>query len=367
MTQSSAAQPLQTPLVTAYLSNKGWQVKNQGEKSVWNYTDNQSGEIHEIKLPQNIERAEISDILSQLAQLESRSSAVILTELMHADSDLLRVCVRSADTELHSLGYDNSVRLAQGVQRLMAAISWATAEPSPVLTGKKPRQVTDFMQRLRLGQSERDGYTEVIIVPLKEIDQETYSRRVMLTLAGVINQVQRAAASPALINDKESHRELVDHGLSANLCDALARMFGKLQGKARDTRIEFHFAWSPMLSVPQGTPDSVSLEADMVPELQDISARLRETEPQEGFQMRGLVTDLRRTSQDGMGKISVSNAGGESPEKISMELEEELYEIAIQAHRDKAFVMCMGTLVKRSKSFELVDAALSMAEGQPAQ
>ena len=94
---------------------------------------------------------------------------------------------------------------------------------------------------------------------------------------------------------------------------------------------------------------------------------LRETSPRENFQMQGLVTDLKRTGNTGTGKISVSNVTREEPEKVSLELEDDLYELAIQAHRVKGPVICVGTLVKNNKSYELLNPSLAPTEPLPVE
>lgn len=86
--------------------------------------------------------------------------------------------------------------------------------------------------------------------------------------------------------------------------------------------------------------------------------------PQENFQMEGTVIDLKRSEQTGIGKVTVSNKHPGSLPKLSMELEPDQYDIAIQAHRDEVPILCVGTLVKEKRTYTLINPSLSPATGQ---
>jgi hypothetical protein len=60
-----------------------------------------------------------------------------------------------------------------------------------------------------------------------------------------------------------------------------------------------------------------------------------------------------------VGKVTVSNRNRDTLPKVSMELEPEQYDLAIQAHRDESQILCIGTLVKDKKTYVLVNPSLS--------
>jgi hypothetical protein len=235
------------------------------------------------------------------------------------------------------------------------------------------REVGQYIRTVRVGSLDRTGYSQAAISPLQDMDQETLARRAMLTLTNALSALQRFQPSPALLNDKDLHRQMMEQGVSANLCEALVLVFGKQDTKTRKrsaeagTTVTMEFGWSPLLAVPQDTPNVIVLDTDRLPLLQELSSILRETTPKENFQFQGLVTDLKRSGRDGIGKVIVHNITSEQPDKVLLEMDDDLYELAIQAHRDKAPVFCVGTLVKNNKSYELLNPSLAPIEAQVAE
>src|SRR5262249_23323456 len=96
--------------------------------------------------------------------------------------------------------------------------------------------------------------------------------------------------------------------------------------------------------------------------LKDLAELLRETAPQEGFELQGTISDLKRAHHAGTGKVIVHNITGEQPDKVSLELDEELYALAIQAHQMQVPVICSGSLAKKGKTYELLNASLAPVE-----
>jgi hypothetical protein len=381
--QNKTVERVNPRFLGAYLSAKGWSVQEQGAAQVWKHTNGSNTETQiTIDSANPDTAAQITEAVNKLEGIEGRPGAAILDEMVHVDCDVVSVVVRSEETTNHTVSMENSVRLMQGIQRVLSTVAWATLEPSAYLTGKKPPQVGQFVRDVHIaalalnGQSE--GYGHTAISPLIEIDQEGIARRITLTLAGALNEIVEVAAAPAKFEDTETRRALIMKGVSANFCDALVLLFGKAAAKGkgqkkhtstteRSVLVDVNFMWSPMLAVPQNTPMSVTLDAEMIPVLQDFSGMLRETSPRENFQFEGLVTDLKRTGNTGTGKISISNVTREEPEKVALELEDDLYELAIQAHRVKGPVICVGTLVKNNKSFELLNPSLAHKEPLPVE
>lgn len=362
--------------MSAYLSSKGWQVEEKGATEIWthNGADGKEATHFTVEAADADFTGRIRALLPQLVQIEGRSQQDILAEMAHANADMMRISLVSEEPGDSRLTLENSVRLLQGTQRLLSAAAWATVEPSPNLVGKKPPQVAQFIRTVKIGALELDGCAQAATAPLREIDQETISRRVMLTVAQALDDLERLTPNASVLLDTDVRRKMIDRGISANLCDAVVTMFGKPNPDAKGrgkrlgeggTRLVISYVWSPMLAVPQNTPAGASFDMDKIEALKDLSGALKETSPKENFQLQGLVTDLRRTGKDGVGKISVTNVTREQPDKVTLELEDALYEIAIQAHKDKLPVMCVGTLVRNNKSYELMEPSLAIAEGMP--
>jgi len=93
-----------------------------------------------------------------------------------------------------------------------------------------------------------------------------------------------------------------------------------------------------------------------------VAELLHETVPQERFEFQGTISDLKRAHHASTGKVIIHNITGEQPDKVSMELEEDLYALAIQAHQMQVPVICTGSLAKKGKTHELLNASLAPIE-----
>jgi hypothetical protein len=347
---------LQPRLVSAYLSSKGWQTTQDGHWSHSGYPD---------QLTAPSDDSVTSELVQQLATLEQRPASRVLTEISHADADILRIVPAGAGSDTLFLEQGN--RLLRGAQKLLTAGARTVMEPMASLVGKKPREVTAYLKTLQLGIAEPDTYTLALLSPLREVDQESLARQTLLRLATTLSTLSHSVRP--VMADADNRRDLIAGGLSAELCDALVLLMSPSAKKSRGAEtapmLTLEFVWSPLLAPPAGTIDSLNFEPDLAEELKDLAELLRETAPQEGFELQGTISDLKRAHHAGTGKVVVHNITGEQPDKVSMELEEELYALAIQAHQMQVPVMCTGSLAKKGKTYELINASLAPVEPIP--
>ncbi len=347
---------LQPRLVSAYLSSKGWNTTEEGSESRWSHPDYPDHLVvpSDDTIP--------PELVQQLAILEQRPERRVLTELKHADADLLRILPMGAGPDTLLLEQGN--RLLRGTQRLLTAGARTVMEPMASLVGKKPREVTAYLRTLQLGIAEPDAYTLTVLSPLRETDQESLARQTFLRLATTLQELQLTTRT--VLADAERRRSLITSGLSAELCDALVLLIGpssrKSSGTGAVSSLSLEFVWSPLLLPPAGTVSNLSFEPELGEDLKELAELLRETEPQEGFQLRGTISDLKRAHHAGTGKVIVHNITGEQPDKVSLELEEDLYALAIQAHQMQMPVLCVGALAKKGKAYEMLNASLAPVE-----
>jgi hypothetical protein len=350
---------IEPAMAVAYLSGTGWKVQDEAPTQVRVKHQNGADPV-ELTVPRDPSKPDYGDRMAEivdcLQQVEKRPTSAILTDLLFAGGDILRICVHtSAD---RALSLTRCVALMQGTQKLLSAAAWGHIDPAPYFTGKKPSQVAQYVKTAQIGQTEGPGFVAAVIVPLNEADEDSLPRRVTRSLALILHELEAINTTPTLFADGDHRRKLINEGLSANLCDGLVHLFGRQGGKRKPaSRLDLRFRWSPLVSVPKNTPSEVCFESDAVPMLMDLATLLRETTPKEDFQLKGVVTDLKR--RDTGGRIVVNNVKSDTPDKVTIELEDELYDLAIQAHREKREVTCVGTLVQNRASFKLEDASLA--------
>lgn len=361
---------LEPMLVSLYLSAHGWQIaETYPDKSTrWAHaTDNSRN----ITFPTDSIQAKTADqkreLVNVLATQEGRSAQEILMELVHSGADHLRVNLQRPETSRGTLALDNAARISQGLNKLLTALAWAMLEPRPFLAGKKPAQVSKYSRTLEIGPNQAEnGYTIHVLSPLEDIDQDSFSRQALLSLVNTLGAVRMALEMHTLTPDQLG--QLVAQYITADLCEALVLILGKPSTKKRNRsgsisarEVRFDFDWSPTLSVPSETPNQVIFQSELAESLQELAERLRETRPHENFQLQGWVIDLKRSDQTGLGKVTVNNQNRDTVPKVSIELESEQYDLAIQAHRDNVPIICVGTLIKDKRTFVLLDPSVALA------
>jgi len=364
---------IQPALVSAYLSANGWQVaETRADRSIrWTHPAYESAELI---LPPDSIRPEIADqkraLVAALASIEARPAQDVLMTLVHIGADRLRVNVQRPETSRGTLAIDNAVRLSQGLNKLLTTIAWATLSPGPFLSGKKPTQVSKYARSLEISPVQAEsGYSVQVLSPLVELDQDSFSRQTLLALVTTLEDVRLALDGHTF--SPEQMGTLIEHFVTADLCEALVLVLGKptkgkrSRGEAMAAReIRFNFEWSPALAAPTEMPDEVIFQSELSERLQTLAEQLRETPPQEDFQIKGRITELKRSEQTGIGKVVLTTESQDALGKISMELEPEQYDLAIQAHLDESSVLCSGTLIKDKRTYSLINPTLFPSDGQ---
>lgn len=102
-------------------------------------------------------------------------------------------------------------------------------------------------------------------------------------------------------------------------------------------------------------PRGVSFSADAIPLIEEAARIFRKTPPQEGFEVEGYVIKLARRELGGEGSVTIASFVEDSPRLISVKLDAEDYDRAIQAHKNGIRVICYGNLIKQGGSFVLVN------------
>ncbi len=353
-----------------YLRAMAWEQKATvaGKSSTW--TTTAGGEEFEALLPLNRGLADyalrMGDLLGVLAAAEKRSQWLVYRDLLTVTSDVIRI--RIADPELMdgTLPIEEHAQIAQKVRDLMLAAACAATEHRAVWHKRKPAQAMDHVRRIRIGQSERGSYVVTVIsrvTPLLHnaaeqmtfLEQEApYERRVTQTLAESLRALHRAAEEAALTQQIASFDRAVSEGVNANLCDAVVGLWG---GNETQRSLGFSFSWSPARPTSPEMPRSVSFSSDRIPVIQEAGRQMREREPLSEFELRGPVVKLERSEGASTGKATVVGLLEDRQARVTLELDDGQYHIAVRAHDQGHSVRTTGTLVREGRGFLLKNAS----------
>lgn len=356
-----ALRPLE---VAAYLRSRGWvsQEAGGGRATVW--VVRIADEEYEALLPLDSSVRDFAlrmgDLLRVLAAAEQRSQEEIYADLLTTTADVVRIRIEDADLQDGTLPIEAHARVAQKARDLMLAAACAATEARAVWHTRKPTQAVEEVRKVRIGQSERGSYVVTVITrvsPELHVPEDRlfetevpFERRMTQTLASSLFHLERAAEAAALSGEFAAFDKSVSQGVSANLCDAVAGLWGD---EDRFRNLEFTFSWSPARPAEPDAVRRVRISADRVPVIREAGRLLRERAPVVDFELEGAVVKLERAEGAPRGKVTILGQVEGKPRRVVVEMEDPNYHLAVLAHDQFKALRCFGLLVREGRLLTL--------------
>jgi hypothetical protein len=361
-----ALKPLE---LAQYLRAKGWRQDGElGSKAtLWVRSDVvDQGGGDEIILPRGRDFADfdlrMAEVLTTLARTEVRSELDVLRDVQTASADLVRLRAPARDAVDGSLAIESAVSFVEGARDLMLAAACAAIDKRSYFATRKAQQAMDYLQRVRMGQTERGSFVLTILSPVPPTlkseqatlfpmePPEPFERTVTRTLARSLKAVSAAAETAAAEGNMRPFIDAVQWGVSANLCDAIVRISHVSAGEGIDVAI----SWSPSRIEAADTPRRIRLQGDAIPLIEEAGRLFRETSPVDDFDLQGVVIGLHRPEGATIGRITVAGFVEGQARKVQIDLGESDYSNAIAAHDQQAIIECAGELVRQGRSYRLL-------------
>lgn len=370
ITDARTLSSLRPAEVATYLRSHGWKtIREIGDKgAIWNKANPNGSPELLLPLRRDLDdyAERMGDVLQALESYEERSQLDLLRDITEASSDVIGLRLQGDAYSDGSLSINDAAQVVDQAREMMLAAACSTVHPRQVFRTRRPAQAVDYMQKVRLGQTERGSYVLNIhsAVPPSFSERtdsaasfslldEPFERRVSLTLAHALIATRAALAHAAVTNDIMPFQEAVSEGVSANLCAALAGM--NAGGNAQS--VELGFRWSPMRRLPPGVqpPTRIQLSSDALATLAEVARELRGRADYEDFELSGFVTSLNREQDQGEGQVTITGLMDGGLKKVVVDLDRNSYLKALRAHAERLSVACVGDLVRDGRSFRLVN------------
>ncbi len=179
---------------------------------------------------------------------------------------------------------------------MYAANAVAAKKPRAAWRGRRAEEVGDYLNALRLGQSQRGSFVISLLspwdfIPVAEREQvdlsfiDPFGRRVTKTLGRALEAVKKALQEAATEGVQGPFHAVVKDGVSANLCQALAQI--ARSGEGADVSIK----WS--LTQPDVGEPALRLAREDAQSLTEAAHRLAEAEPLSEVAVQGHITHLK--------------------------------------------------------------------------
>lgn len=357
--------------IAVYLRSKEW-IESRVQVNQFSIWKNQNRELgdYEILLPLNYEVQDyairMSELLNILEKFENRSQIDILTDLQNSSSDVIRLHFDIPDSLEGTVPIEKGVGIFQQARDMMMAAACSTINPRQIFQSRPPNQARDYLNKVRLGQTERGSYIVTLLSRVSpelhvgqtnlqglEEPEEPFERKVTINLAKALHSMKQAAERSAIEGTLEYFERAVSQGVSANLCDVVAKM-GSFNDQFRDLHV--NIAWSKTRPITETIDSNIILSADFMPVFEEVARVFKESAPREDFEVKGPVVRLERPDGALTGKVTILTFIDEQPRKITIELPEEQYHITVQAHDQQQTISCKGQLTREGGRYLLKNA-----------
>jgi hypothetical protein len=290
-----------------------------------------------------------------LEHVEGRSQQEILEDIEATSTDTVRIRAISADAVGGTVSLDAGVTMIEQAREIVLAAACSTVRPRSYWARRKPAEASEYIKKVRLGQTDRGSYVVTLQSPVppslrSDLEPEQpFERRVTETLSRSLSAVHAAARQAAGTGELDSFREAVASGVSANLCDAIVRLFDATPG----AEFKVSVSWSKGRPSKQGPIYETILSSDFAPVIAEASRIFKETAPEDDFEVLGFVERLDRPPGLDHGHVTVNSVLDRRMRRIVIELRDPDYQVAVEAHRQPRPISCTGDLIRNGRSYEL--------------
>lgn len=360
----------------AYLASRGWNNEGQwGERPATIFAKEHNGQAWEIIVPHQDTLAGYAEGMAEavavLATVEERSQLDVFHDLAGAGADVIRV--RSSNgAAKEPLSLRRSASFLNDAYDLLAAAARSAERTRATYRGPLSADVAEFLDHVRPLPGYYESYELTLHSPVPaELETQMdlgdefhapFSRRATLRLAEALEYSSTAIAEVIADDPLESFRQAVPHGVSANLCDAVAELARKGDG------VEIGLSWAGVRppSVHQTPTPTFRFSQHSADILTEAARSFRRNEPSLDESLIAQVVRLEREPEEFDGRATILYVMDGRPVRIQVEFEEETYEIVIRAFQQREPISVDGDIYRVGNTYELRNPRnLLLASEQP--
>jgi len=244
------------------------------------------------------------DLLSDLSEQLKTTVDVVIREIVNSGFQVVRL-VANEGSEENTLSYDAGIDLLTNGMVLIdsSATLAVTGERVSHIRGRRPDAVRQYLDRVRIGQTEVGSFVVTLLMPAGlSSDELGYVSSsfddIGIAVAENFNSALRAAEDIAKSHSRLTDTAIVNRGLTHNFAQALANMVesvdtlsvGFAPTAAGKSRRVFHQS---------------SFDREGVAALREVEERLSSNPPERQIRLSGVITAIRESSRKASGTVTV--------------------------------------------------------------
>lgn len=302
----------------------------------------------------------MADALAVLAAVEDRSQLDVFQDLISAGADVIRVRSLNGLRD-KPLSLRRRYEMYQDAYRMVesAARAAATNTPRANYRGQARKDVLDYLDVVQPMPDDYKGYALTLLSPvpkgfgtqedLGDDFHAPFPRLATVKLAQALTVSSAAIEEAVASDDLEPFRKAVPHGVSSNLCEAVANLAENGEG------VEIGLSWAPV------RPPSASAAASPLFAFSEHSADIlgevarvfRRDEPSMNEKVIAHVVKLERKPEEFDGRAELSCNRENRSTRLKVEFKQASYDAVIKAFHDRAAIELTGDIYRESDKYEL--------------
>lgn len=359
-----------------YLAINGWsQIREVEDDIVVMSKPTEDGRHRLVWLPISRELSDyelmVAKLVSAVAETDHKSQIQVMDDLETVGiGDVVRGGTEDfMNRHGHTLPIDEGERLLHRLRQVIVAGASSVVERRPVYSYNSFGEVRAFIRSLRLAQTEQGSYLMRIIAPIEPViatPEEIAGQMLLNERLGMVPFARRAVLQTlkavGVLHDVASQnlemgrfsfplfRDAVPTGVSANLCEAITA-----SGKDElESPIEISVTWSYIVTGTETLPTKfVRFEPEMMQFIRQAGREFRRTSPLTA-EMQGWVSMMGRAgTRTGPGKIRLIGRVDGRIRSVQIDLEEDDYRIAANAHREGMLISVSGDIVVENNRYTM--------------
>ena len=349
--------------LSAYARAAGWGVID----SFGDHSDVYAGTgLPEIILPRTRDLGDYHSVVARLIEIFAAAAELdelaLYRDLVTSDCDVARM-IAPEDSQGGTLALCDAANLVSGASDMILAAACSLQGPKPLYRPGSNKEANEILQRMRFGQTEQGSFVVTLLSPvippllqshlLPDIENfdDPIARRATMRLAQALEATRRATERTAS-GDTQAFSNAVASGVSANFCEALARLVGPFKS------LEISMTWArtrPMETARQ----SVRFFNDDAPILREAASSFRSREPKLDVRLFGSVQRLQRDDQETDGTVTLRVSINGVTQSVTAVLNQSDYNRAIEAHKERAPVVFEGDLERFGQRWRLLNPVIA--------
>jgi hypothetical protein len=352
--------------LVAYARGEGWvRIEPFGIHSDV-YAGTQEVERPELVIPRTSHLGDYAEVVGKLityfAQTGNRDELAVYRDLIGADRDVVRVRSRGADDE-GSVSIDAGVAIVTHSRDMLLAAACAVRNPQALYRAGANKDASDYMQRVRLGQTEQGSFVVTLLAPVPpqlqtQLDptwagfaDEPFERQVTRRLMKALQASLSAIEATSIGEGSVAFERAIQQGVSANLCEALAKLIESSEG------LDVSTTWARTRPTPEARR-TITFSSDDAKVLQEAARTFRAHRPRPNVQLFGTVHQLKRDQDEVDGLITLKAAIDGKLQSVKVVLDRANYSLAVTAHEHQLPVLIRGDLERFGQRWQLSSGEL---------